>query len=250
MASLIVHGLPLSQPVRAVLWALVRKRKAFRLAPKVPGSPEEDGTRHPSFLAMNPGGTMPCIEEPETGFVLGESNAILCYLARTHGWDDLYPEDPRAAAKVDWYLHFHHQSVRQASIGYIAPAFRRDLQIPEHIVGGAKAATEYALGALDTGPLANSRFIGGDGLTVADLAAYGDLGQLRREFTNLYDFSKYPNVQRWLDDMMQADGHDDVHVALAELGDISVVGPTVARLGEVNAIAIEALGRQVAGFAD
>ncbi len=151
MAALIVHGVPLSQPVRAVLWALVRKRKPFQLSPKVPGSPAEDGTRHPSFLAMNPGGTMPCLEEPDTGFVLGESNAILCYLARTNGWDDLYPSDPRAAAKVDWYLHFHHQSVRQASIGYIAPAFRQDLQIPEHIVGGAKAATEYALGALDTG---------------------------------------------------------------------------------------------------
>ena len=250
MASLIVHGVPLSQPVRAVLWALVRKRKAFRISAKTPGATVEGGTRHPTFLAMNPGGTMPCIEEPETGFVLGESNAILCYLARTNGWHDLYPEDPRAAAKVDWYLHFHHQGVRQATIGYIAPAFRKDLQFPEHVVSGAKAAAERALGALDTGPLANSRFIGGDGLTIADLAAYGDLGQLRPEFTNLYDFSKYRNVQRWLDDMMQADGHDDVHVVLAELGDISVVGPTGARLREVNVIAMKALARQVAEFAD
>ena len=43
----------------------------------------------------------------------------------------------------------------------------------------------------------------------------GTLASCGREFTNLYDFSNYPNVQRWLDDMMQADGHDDVHVALA-----------------------------------
>ena len=93
MASLILYGLPLSQACRAVLWALVQKREPFRLEPVVPGSAEKGGSRHPDFLTMNPGGTIPAIEEPESGFVLGESAAILCYLARTRGWTDLYPED-------------------------------------------------------------------------------------------------------------------------------------------------------------
>ena len=43
------------------------------------------------------------------------------------------------------------------------------------------------------------------------------LGQLQPEFTNIYDFSAFPNVARWLKDMHGVPGHDDVHIALAEL---------------------------------
>ena len=248
MASMILYGLPLSQACRAVIWALVQKRKTFHLEPVAPGSSGEGGSRHPDFLAKNTGGTIPVIEEPESGFVLGESCAILCYLARTNGWHDLYPEDPQAAARVDWYQHYHHESVRQASIGYIAPAFRPDIQFPEGTVQGAKAAVEYALSALDKGFLARSRFIAAEHATIADFSAYADLGQLRAEFTNLYDFGKYPNVKRWLDDMLKVDAHDDVHVALYELGDISSEPPSMEKLGEVNMLGIQHLAKS--GFID
>ena len=193
---------------------------------------------------------MPVIEEPDTGFVLGESSAILCYLARTNGWHDLYPEDPRAAAKVDMYLHYHHESVRQASIGYIAPTFRPDIEFPKDTLRVAKASVEYALEALNSGWLKKSQFVASDHVTFADLAAYVELGQLRAEFTNLYDFKKFPNVQRWLDDMMQTEGHDDVHVALRELGDISTESPSTEKLQAVNISGMQHLEKMVAGFAD
>ena len=40
-------------------------------------------------------------------------------------------------------------------------------------------------------------------------------------FTNVYNFEPYPNIRKWLKEMQEVDCHDDIHVALYELGDIS-----------------------------
>ena len=98
---LILYGVPFSQPVRAVLWLLLYKRLPFEMVLINPGSSGETGSRNPSYLAKNPAGTIPCIEEHDTGFTLGEAHAILCYLCRRHQWTDLYPADIRQRAKVD-----------------------------------------------------------------------------------------------------------------------------------------------------
>ena len=121
----ILYGIPFSQPVRAVMWLLLYKKMPFVMAPINPGSKGDNGSRSPAYLAKNPGGTIPALEEPDTGFVLGEAHAILCYLSNKHGWDDVYPSDPQQRAKVDWYLHYHHRNVREASIGLVAPKIRR-----------------------------------------------------------------------------------------------------------------------------
>ena len=102
---IILYGVPLSQPVRAVMWLMLYKRTPFEMVLINPGSKGETGSRNPAYLAKNPGGTIPTIEEPDTGFVLGEAHAIMCYLSNKHGWDDVYPTNPRLRAKVDWYLH-------------------------------------------------------------------------------------------------------------------------------------------------
>ncbi len=94
--SLILYGVPFSQPVRAVLWLLFIKRMPFEMVLINPGSKGENGSRHPSYLAKNPAGTIPMIEDRETGFVLAEAHAILAYLCNRHGWTDLYPEDAEA----------------------------------------------------------------------------------------------------------------------------------------------------------
>ena len=181
------------------------------------------------------------IEEPDTGFVLSEAHAILCYLSNTHGWEDVYPADHRLRAKVDWYLHYHHRNLRDASLGLVAPKIRKDLDIPEVIQQFARATLTKALHALDAGWLAQSPYLTGDRLTLADFAAYVEIGQLQPAFTNIFDFDPFPNVQRWLDRMKQVDGHDDVHVALAELGDISGEPPTMDAIRNANKNALRAL---------
>jgi glutathione S-transferase len=237
----VLYGVPFSQPVRAVMWLLLYKRTPFEMVLINPGSKGETGSRNPAYLAKNPGGTIPMIEERDTGFVLGEAHAIMCYLSNKHGWDDVYPADHRRRARVDWYLHYHHRNVREASVGLVAPRIRKDLNIPEVTQQAARATLTNALRGLDSGWLAESRYLTGAQLTLADFAAYVEIGQLQPEFTNVFDFEPFPNVQRWLDEMRQVEGHDDVHVVLAELGDISVEPPSMEAIKNANKSALRVL---------
>jgi glutathione S-transferase len=240
-----LYGVPFSQPVRAVMWLLLMKKKPFELVMTNPGSKGDNGSRNPAYLARNPGGTIPCIEEPDTGFTLGEAHAILTYLARTEGWSDVYPEDEKLRAKVDQYLHYHHRNVRDASIGLVAPKVRKDLDIPELVQASAKRTLSAALSTLETGYLADSQFLVGDSVTLADIAAYVEIGQLQPQFTNVFDLSPWPNVQRWLSAMQRVEGHDDVHVVLAEMGDISVAAPDMETIKNANKRALSVLKQRL-----
>ena len=237
---LTLYGVPFSQPVRAVMWLLLFKRLPFEMVLTNPGSKGETGSRNPAYLAINPGGTIPTIQEPDTGFALGEAHAILCYLCNRHGWTDVYPASPERRARVDWYLHFHHRNLREAS-GLVAPKIRKDLNIPQAVQQAAHATFTAALRAIEEGWLAKSRYLAGDGVTIADFAAYVEVGQLQPCFTHLYDFSPFPNVQRWLADMQQVEGHDAVHVVLAELGDISQAAPDMETIRNANKAALRTL---------
>ena len=243
--SLTLYGVPFSQPVRAVMWLLFLKQEHFEMVLTNPGSKGETGSRNPLFLAKNPSGTIPCIEESETGFTLGEAHAIMPYLARTRGWTDVYPEDERTRATIDAYLHYHHRNIREASIGLVAPKIRKDLDIPEAIQLSARRNLTNALSTLDKGWLANNRYLVGKNVTIADLAAYVELGQLQPQFTNVFDMSSYPNVVRWLNDMTKVEGHDDVHVVLTELGDISIEAPTMETIKNANKQALSVLKQRL-----
>ena len=238
---MILYGVPFSQPVRAVMWLLINKRAPFEMELINPGSKGDNGSRSESYLAMNPGGTIPTMLEPDTGFVLSEAHAILCYLCRKHGWNDLYPVDLQKTAQVDWYLHYHHRNVRDASTGLVAPRIRKDLNIPEAMQHSAHSTLTRALQTLNEGWLASRPYITGDDVTIADIAAYVEIGQLRPEFTNVYDFSPFPNVQRWLDAMMEVPGHDEVHTVMREMGDISNEPPSMDKIKNANKEALRAL---------
>ena len=245
---LVLYGVPFSQPVRAVMWLLLYKKLPFEMALINPGSAGESGSRNPGFLAKNPGGTIPAIEEPDTGFVLAEAHAIMCYLSNKHGWDDVYPQDHQLRARVDWYLHFHHRNIRDASLGLVAPKIRKDLDIPELLQTTAKATLARGLQVLESSWLADSRFLIGDQVTLADFAAYVEIGQLQPGFTNVYDFSDFPNVRRWLESMKQVEGHDTVHTVLAALGDISVEEPPMDTIRNANKNALKALREATAAL--
>src|SRR6516162_2231325 len=63
--------------------------------------------REPAYLAMNPNGLVPTLEE-EDGFLLWESNSIIRYLAAKAGAGKLEPADAHIRAKanqwMDWQL--------------------------------------------------------------------------------------------------------------------------------------------------
>lgn len=244
-----IHGVPFSQPVRAVTWLLLYKRLPFRLVPVNPGSKGENGSRHPEFLALNPAGTIPTLREPDTGFALGESHAIMTYLCNRHGWHDVYPTAADARARVDWLLHFHQRNFREASL-MVAPSIRKDLNIPEVMQQASRATVTRALQAVESGWLARAEWLAGDAVTLADFGAYAELGQLQTRFTNLFDFSPYPRVSAWLERMQQLPGHDVVHTPLSVLGDISVEAPSMDAIRAANIEGMKALAAAVGALQD
>ena len=247
---LIIYGVPFSQPVRAVLWLMLYKQKSFELALINPGSSSEGGSRHPDYLAKFPTGTIPSIEDKESGFVLSESHAIMCYLCNKYNWTDLYPSNHEERAKVDSYLHLHHRNVREASIGLVAPKVRKDLNFSEDFLKISQANIEKAFKALENGWLAQSRFLTGDNLTIADMSAYVEIGQLQSKFTNVYDFEPLPNITRWLEEINQVAYHDEVHASLYELGDISSEAPSMETIISANKKGFVVIQEQLASMKD
>ncbi len=248
MVNYKLYGVPFSQPVRAVMWLLLMKETRFELVLTNPGTTGDNGSRHPDYLARYPGATIPCLEETDTGFTLGEAHAILTYLARKHGWHDVYPADLREQARIDAYLHYHHRNVREASVGLVAPRIRKDLDIPDLVQQSARRSITNALKVLERGYLKDRAFLMGDSVTLADIAAYVEIGQLRPEFTNVFDFSDFPIIRRWLDDMARVPGHDDVHVVMRELGDISEEPPSMEAIRNANKRALQSLKARLESF--
>lgn len=246
-SSLQVFGVPFSQPVRAVVWLLLHQQQAFELVPVNPGSKGPNGSRNPEFLAMNPAGTIPTLRDSESGFALGESHAIMCYLCNRFAWTDLYPTQPEPRARVDWLLHYHQRNLRECSL-MVAPSIRKDLAIPDAMQQASRATVMRALDALETGWLAAADWLAGEQLTIADFGAYAEIGQLQPRYTNLLDFAAWPRVSAWLERMADLPGHDIVHTPLAELGDISRDAPDIETIKRANVAGMKALAAAVAAF--
>ena len=91
-----------------------------------------------------------------------------------------------------------------------------------------------ALKALETQWLKKNKFIAGDHVTIADFSAYVEIAQLNTQFTNLFDYSEFENLSRWLKDMSELPYHDDVHMVLTKMGDISETVPEMEIIMKAN----------------
>jgi glutathione S-transferase len=156
-------------------------------------------TKTPEFLAKNPNGKIPVLEDD--GLLLWESNAILGYVAAKADRTDLAPTAPRERADVDRWLHWQAAHFSQA-VGKVA--FERIVKKlagwgpPDEAVI-AKGTEEFAAYAkvLDAS-LAGREFLCGR-LTIADfsVATYA----ANTESCGL-DLGPYPNARKWLGRML------------------------------------------------
>jgi glutathione S-transferase/autophagy-related protein 2 len=218
MCSLKIFGVPLSQPTRSVAWACLIKKIPFKMKIIVPGSDDRNGSCHPEFLALNPVGQVPVIED--SGVVIAEANAILPFLASRYGWTDLYPEDPVLRARIDWFLHAQHSGLRFGTYAYLQPFLRPDKKVS----GGERTLNcrrfDEAVSTFNDFWLSNGPFIGGQSLSIADIVAYGDVGQL--QISGVYDFGKLPAVEEWLSMMTEIAHHDVANSCNLELGKLTM----------------------------
>jgi glutathione S-transferase len=121
--------------------------------------------REPAYLAMNPNGLVPTLEED--GFLLWESNSIVRYLAAKYGAGTLEPTDPRARAGswMDWQLSVAGPALTPVFWGLIrTPAEKRD----HAAIEAGKVKSMAAMAILDA-QLANTAYVAGDTLTMGDI---------------------------------------------------------------------------------
>ncbi len=125
-------------------------------------------TREPAYLAMNPNGLVPTLEEAD-GFLLWESNAIVRYLAAKHRASVLEPADARARARagawMDWQLSVAAPAITDCFMGLVRtpPEKRNHAAIEE-----SKKKTTDAMTILD-GELAKTAHVAGDGFSYGDI---------------------------------------------------------------------------------
>jgi len=206
MAPMKIWGTPFSQPVRAVTWACDYEGLKYDFKMVMPGK----DTKKPAYKEAGRLATVPRIDDD--GFVLNESHAILAYLGNKHGWS-LYPKDLQVRARVDEYLHFHHRSIRDITIGLFAPVMRPDLGIPKPVTMVSKMNAKNGLAHLEKF-LSNSPWIAGDSPTVADIVAYCEVGQCLPYHFDLADISKYTRVMEWAKRCEQLPGYASAHKPL------------------------------------
>src|SRR5215470_4385500 len=98
--------------------------------------------KEPAYLAMNPNGLVPTLEEDD-GFLLWESNSIIRYLAAKHGAGTLEPSNLHARALankwMDWQLTVCGPAIHGLFWGLIrTPPEKRD---PAHIEASREKTT-------------------------------------------------------------------------------------------------------------
>jgi len=159
----------------------------------VPAGGDFGGLDDPAFLAMNPHGRVPVIEDD--GVVVWESHAILRYLAARHGGSDWWPGDPAERARTDGWMDWSQTTLQRDFLTgifwgwYRTPEAQRDMAAVE--VAVAACARHFLL--IDS-ILADQPFLGGDKMGLADIAAG----------THLYRYSELdidrpslPHVEDW-----------------------------------------------------
>jgi glutathione S-transferase len=149
--------------------------------------------RDPAYLAMNPNGLVPTLEE-EDGFLLWESNTIARYLAAKHRAGVLEPAALHARARangwMDWQLSVLGPAITPCFWGLIrTPPEKRDYAAIE----ASKEKTTEAIAILDA-ELAKSAFVAGDAFSYGDIPSAVMANRYRQLVP---ERPAFPNFERW-----------------------------------------------------
>ena len=174
----------------------------------------------PPYGAINPNRLVPVLEDGD--FRLTEFSAILKYLADKIG-SPAYPKDLKQRAKVNEMMDWLNSNFyRDWGYGLCYPQLfphhkrRSDEAHAATVEWGAENAKKWLqlLNDYWIGP--NKQYLCGNTVTIADYFGAGlvTLGEVIR-----VDFSKYPNVKRWLDNVKKLPSWDKTNVEFYGLVD-------------------------------
>lgn len=168
------------------------------------------GTREPAYLALNPNGLVPTLQEDD-GFVMWESNAIVRYLAEKHA-AAIHPEDLRTRAIAGQWMDWE-QTVLSPAIGPVFWGLVRQspAERDETVIATGKEKTLAAVKMLED-RLAETRFLAGDAFSVGDIPPAVHI----RRFLELFDDRPAcPNVERWFAEIAEREAFQAHVTAIA-----------------------------------
>lgn len=186
MANLKIYGTVRSRANR-VIWMAEELGLAYESI-----SVDLSAPRDPAFLAVNPNGRLPAIDDE--GFHLFESMAINLYLAKKHG-GPLAPRDTYEDAKMIQWSFWAVTELEKPGLDYLMhtmflPPEKRDAGVPPKALETLKKPIAVLDQALEkSGYLVGERFTAADlnvGVFVAYLAS-------AREF-----LEQYPKVAKFV----------------------------------------------------
>ena len=147
------------------------------------------------FLAMNPNGQVPVVEDGET--VVSDANAILVYLARKYAPNWL-PNDPLGEANVQRWLTLAAGEIAFGSCAArLITVFGAPLDADFAATTAAKAMQKLEAG------LDGRDWLVGNRPTIADVAAYSYTAHAPEGNVSL---EPYPNIRAWIARFEALDG--------------------------------------------
>ena len=189
---MILYGSTMSPFVRKVVAFVGEKGLALDVKPVGIGDPD------PGFRAASPFGKMPALDDD--GFILADSSAICHYLEARHPDPALIPADPRARGKTIWFDEFADTILFACGAAMffnrvVAPRF---LGREGDAAAADKAERETLPPLLDylEGVIPDSGYLGGDALTLADLAVASPFANLAHCGVTV-DAGRHPRLARY-----------------------------------------------------
>jgi len=186
-----VWGRATSSNVQCVIWCLEELGLEYE---RVDAGLMYGVTDTPEYLAMNPNGTVPTLQDGNN-IPLFESAAIVRYLANRYATDPFWPSDVVARAEVDCWAEWSKVSVQMI---FSFPIFWPTIRMPadqrdDERLAASIAKFEKAL-AMAEARLAKHKFLVNDDFTVADIQ-FGHI--LFRYFDIDIKRAELPNVKRY-----------------------------------------------------
>ena len=197
-----------SSNVQKVMWTVGELGLAHE---RVDIGGEFGGNNKPAYLALNPNGLVPTIEDGD--LILWESNSIVRYLAGRYGPGKLEPKNAKARALASQWMDWQISVVLPA----LSPAFwglvRTPLEKRDHAaIAASQAKTTDAMKILDAN-LSRNVYVAGNAFSMGDIS----VGVFTYRFRQLVpERPPLTNLERWYASLEQRPAFRD-HVAVVPL---------------------------------
>ena len=202
----------ISQPARAVV-AFCKVNNIPHETIEVRVSKSQQKTSE--YSKINPLQRIPTMEEGE--FKLSESHTIMRYLCNTRDVPDhWYPKkDLKKRALIDFYLDWHHSNTRRCTWLIIAYNFPgRDYHSIQFTFEKETKFVNRTLERIEEFFLKDKKYIFGDEMSIADIAACSEIIQLK--MIN-FDFSPYPILEKWMERCFENQAMKEVNTVLFKI---------------------------------